>query len=45
MAVVEHKMPEFRSQEIFMECDEDVLVQKELGSRENTRTAKRSWQK
>jgi hypothetical protein len=43
MAVVEHKMPEFRSGEIFMECDKDVLVQKELKSRENRRTSKRSW--
>jgi hypothetical protein len=32
MAVVEHKRPEFRSGEIFMECDKDVLVQKELKS-------------
>jgi hypothetical protein len=45
MAVVEHKRPEFRSGEIFMECDKDILVQKELKSRENRRTAKRSWQK
>jgi hypothetical protein len=45
MAVVEHKRPEFRSGETFMECDEDVLVQKELKSRENISTAKRSWQK
>jgi hypothetical protein len=45
MAVVEHKMPEFRSGEIFMECDKDVLVQKELKSRENRKTPKRSWQK
>jgi hypothetical protein len=45
MAVVEHKRPVFRSGEIFMECDKDVLVQKELKSRENRRTAKRSWQK
>jgi hypothetical protein len=45
MAVVEHKRPELRSGEIFMECDKDVLVQKELNSRENRRTAKRSWQK
>jgi hypothetical protein len=45
MAVVEHKRPEFRSGETFMECDKDVLVQKELKSRENRRTAKRSWQK
>jgi hypothetical protein len=30
MAVVEHKRPEFRSGETFMECDNDVLVQKEL---------------
>jgi hypothetical protein len=45
MAVVEHKRPEFRSGEIFMKCDKDVLVQKELKSRENRRTAKRSWQK
>jgi hypothetical protein len=45
MAVVEHKRPEFLSGEIFMECDKDVLVQKELKSRENRRTAKRSWQK
>jgi hypothetical protein len=45
MAVVEHKMPEFRSGETFMECDKDVLVQKELKSRENRRTVKRSWQK
>jgi hypothetical protein len=45
MAVVEHKRPEFHSGETFMECDKDVLVQKELKSRENRRTAKRSWQK
>jgi hypothetical protein len=45
MAVAEHKMPEFRSGGAFMECDKDVLVQKELKSRENRRTAKRSWQK
>jgi hypothetical protein len=45
MAVVEHKRPEFRSGETFKECDKDVLVQKELKSRENRRTAKRSWQK
>jgi hypothetical protein len=45
MAVVEHKMPEFRSGETFMECDKDILVQKELKSRENRRTSKRSWQK
>jgi hypothetical protein len=45
MAAVEHKSPEFRSGETFMECDKDVLVQKELKSRENRRTAKRFWQK
>jgi hypothetical protein len=45
MAVVEHKRPEFRLGEIFMECDKGVLVQKELKSRENRRTAKRSWKK
>jgi hypothetical protein len=45
MAVVEHKRTEFSSGEIFMECDKDVLVQKELKSRENRRTAKLSWQK
>jgi hypothetical protein len=45
MEVVEHKRPEFCSGEIFMECDKDVLVQKELTSKENRRTAKRSWQK
>jgi hypothetical protein len=45
MAVVEHKRPEFRSGETFMECDKDVLVQKELKSRENMRTSKQSWQK
>jgi hypothetical protein len=45
MAVVEHKRPEFRSGETFMECVKDVLVQKELKSRENRRTAKLSWQK
>jgi hypothetical protein len=44
MEVVEHKRPEFRSGGTFMECDKDVLVQKELKSRENRRTAKRSWQ-
>jgi hypothetical protein len=27
-----------------MECDKDVIVQKELKSRENRRTSKRSWQ-
>jgi hypothetical protein len=43
MAVVEHKRPELRSGETFMECDKDVLVQKELKSRENRRTAKLSW--
>jgi hypothetical protein len=45
MAVVEHKRPEFRSGEIFMECDKDVIVQKELKSIEKRRTAKVSWQK
>jgi hypothetical protein len=45
MAVAEHKRPEVRSGETFMECDKEVLVQKELKSRENRRTAKRSWQK
>jgi hypothetical protein len=45
MAVVEQKMTEFRSGETFMECDKYVLVQKELKSRENIRTAKRWWQK
>jgi hypothetical protein len=45
MAVVEHKRPEFCSGETFMECDKDVLVQKELKSREKRRTAKRAWQK
>jgi hypothetical protein len=45
MAVVEHKRPEFCSGETFMECDKDVLVKKELKSRENRMTAKRSWQK
>jgi hypothetical protein len=45
MEVVEQKRPEFRSGETFMECDKDFLVQKELKSRENRRTAKRSWQK
>jgi hypothetical protein len=45
MAVVEHKRPEFRLGGIFMDCDKDVLVQKEIKSRENRRTAKRSWQK
>jgi hypothetical protein len=45
MAVVEHKRPEFRSGETFMECDKDVLVQKEVKSRENRRTSKRSWRK
>jgi hypothetical protein len=38
MAVVEHKRPEFRSGETFIECDKDALVQKELKSRENRRT-------
>jgi hypothetical protein len=28
-----------------MECDKDVLAQKQLKSRENRRTFKRSWQK
>jgi hypothetical protein len=45
MAVVKHKRSEFRSGEIFMECDKDVLAQKELKSRENRMTSKRSWQK
>jgi hypothetical protein len=45
IAVLEQKMPEFCSGETFMESDKDVLVQKELKSRENIRTAKRSWQK
>jgi hypothetical protein len=33
MAAVEHKMPEFRSGEIIMECDKDALVQNEIKSR------------
>jgi hypothetical protein len=45
MAVVEHKRLEFRSGEIFMECDKDIHVQKELTSIENRRTSKRSCQK
>jgi hypothetical protein len=45
MVVVEHKRPEFRSGEIFMECDKDVLIQKDLKSRKNRRTSKCSWQK
>jgi hypothetical protein len=28
-----------------MECDKDVIIQKELRTRENRRTTKRSWQK
>jgi hypothetical protein len=43
--VVEHKKPEFRDGETYMECDKDVLVQKEMKSRENRRTSKRSWQR
>jgi hypothetical protein len=35
IAVVEHKMPEFRLGGTFMECDKDALVQKEIKSREN----------
>jgi hypothetical protein len=45
MAVVEHKRPQFRFGDIFMEYDKEVLVQKELESRENRSTTKRSWQK
>jgi hypothetical protein len=30
IAVVEHKMPEFRPGETFVKCDKDALVQKEL---------------
>jgi hypothetical protein len=45
MVVVDHKRPEIRSGETFMEGDKNVLVQKELKSRENRRTAKRSWKK
>jgi hypothetical protein len=45
MVVAEHKRPELRSGEISMECDKDVLVQKEIKSRENRRTAKQSSQK
>jgi hypothetical protein len=44
MTVVQHKGPEFLSGETFMECDKGVLVQKELKSRENRKTATRSWQ-
>jgi hypothetical protein len=44
MAVVEHKRSEFRSGETFTECAKDVLLQKELKSRENRSTAKQSWQ-
>jgi hypothetical protein len=43
IAVVEHKMPEFRSGDTFMKCDKADLVQKEIKSQENRRTAKRSW--
>jgi hypothetical protein len=45
IVVVEHKSPELRSGETFMECDKDALVQKEIKSREKRRTVKRSWQK
>jgi hypothetical protein len=45
IAVVEHKMPEFWLGETFMECDNGALVQKEIKSRKNCRTAKSSWQK
>jgi hypothetical protein len=45
MAVVEHKMPEFRPGETFMECDKEILAQKKLKSREKRRTYKRSWEK
>jgi hypothetical protein len=34
MAVVEHKIPEFRSGETFMECYKDALILKELKSQE-----------
>jgi hypothetical protein len=35
----------FRDGETYMECKKYVLVQKEIKSRENRRTTKRSWQK
>jgi hypothetical protein len=43
IAVVKHKRPDFCSGETFMECDKDAFLQKEIKSRENRRTAKRSW--
>jgi hypothetical protein len=45
IAVVEHKRPELRDGETYMECNKDVLVQKGINSRKNRRTVKRSWQK
>jgi hypothetical protein len=45
IAVMEHKRPEFCDWETYMECDKDIIVQKEIKSRESRRTAKRSWQK
>jgi hypothetical protein len=42
---VEHKRPEFRDGETYMECDKYDVVQKGMKSRENRRTSKRSWQK
>jgi hypothetical protein len=45
IAVVENKRPEFRDVETCMECNKDVIFQKEIKSRENRRTTKRSWQK
>jgi hypothetical protein len=38
-------MPELRSGETFIECHKDALVQEEIKSQENRRTAERSWKK
>jgi hypothetical protein len=43
--VVEHKRPEFREGGTYMESDKDVLVKKEIKSRENRRNSKISCQK
>jgi hypothetical protein len=42
---VEKRNPRFKEGEIFDPVEEEILVERELKTRENRRTAQRSWRK
>jgi hypothetical protein len=42
---VEKKNPRFKEGEIFDPVEKKILVERELKTRENRRTAQRSWRK